>query len=56
MTYNDFTQTELGYEFLYNLRDQTILFSKLADGKHEKDLLEWLDGRILSLEEELEKS
>ncbi len=56
MTYNEFTQTELEYEFLYNLRDQTILFSKLADGKHEKDLLEWLDGRILSLEEELEKS
>ena len=56
MTYNEFTQTELEYEFLYNLRDQTIFFSKLADGKHEKDLLDWLDGRILSLEEELEKS
>ena len=50
MTYNEFTQTELEYEFLYNLRDQTIFFSKLADGKHEKDLLDWLDGRILSLE------
>ena len=30
MTYNEFTQTELEYEFLYNLRDQTILFLKMC--------------------------
>ena len=55
MVFNEFTQKEIEYEFLYNLRDQTLLFMKLSDGKYVKELLEWLDSSTTIIARELEQ-
>ncbi len=53
MTYNEFTQKQLEYEFLYNLRDQTILFLKMSDGARAEELLGWLERTVGDMAKEL---
>ena len=56
MSYNDFTNEQIEYEFLYNLRDQAILFLKMSDGDNvrTKLILAKLDTFIKDLAEKSE--
>ena len=56
MSYNDFTNEQIEYEFLYNLRDQAILFLKMSDGDNArtKVILAKLDVMIKDLADRTE--
>ncbi len=55
MAYDEFTKTELEYEFLYNVRNQTLLFLKMCPKTTglAEEMLTWLDGKVRMLGERL---
>ena len=57
MSYNGFTKEQLEYEFLYNLRDQALLFLKMSDSDNArtKVILQKLEFMVKDLEEGMEK-
>ena len=58
MKHNQLTMDLLEYEFLYNLRDQTILFLKMSDGNNAcaNVILAKLDSMVNILESKLNNS
>lgn len=58
MSYDTADKTELEYEFLYNLRDQALLFLKMqpeTDG-YVNEILARLDEIVETLQERLAKA
>ena len=57
MSYNIIGKTELEYEFLYNLRDQTLLFLRMCpdtDG-YANEILNTLDEMVETIGRRLTK-
>lgn len=57
MSYNIIGKTELEYEFLYNLRDQALLFLKMQPetNGYVNGILAELDGMVETLADRLAK-
>lgn len=57
MSYNIFGKTELEYEFLFNLRDQTLLFLRMCpeNNGYAGEILVTLDEMVYTLGKRLEK-
>lgn len=57
MSYNIIGKTELEYEFLYNLRDQTMLFLRMCpeNNGYAEEILATLDEVVETLGRRLEK-
>ena len=57
MSYNIIGKTELEYEFLYNLRDQTMLFLRMCpeNNGYAGEILATLDEMVDILGRRLEK-
>ncbi|WP_400206478.1 hypothetical protein [Methanomethylophilus alvi] len=57
MSYNIFGKTELEYEFLFNLRDQTLLFLRMCpeNNGYAGEILATRDEMVYTLGKRLEK-
>ena len=52
MSQNDY-KPELEYELLFSLKDQVLLFNRMAYGRYTGELREWLEQKIAILVDEL---